>query len=171
MTVELRRGSPADAFWPGKDNEEGRHYLYFLKGRQLVFAARIADQPYEEAQKFYLGNRYILASTVDRHRRIRHLAELGHVPGLQSLGRPDNFHALVKYMKTDTAVEDKIRAEVLRKLALDIQVAEHFDNLGILPQLKKLEAEELERFERGEHVPIINPKLKELIQKTSLKRQ
>lgn len=140
------------------------------QGRQLVFAAKLANQPYDEAREFYLHNPYILGLTFSPHFRSRDLGKL--LERLPKNARPDNFRELMKSIRktlgADFEAEDPRKAEALRKLDLDIEVAEHFSQLGILQELKALEAEEIVQIERGEDVPAVNPKFIELIRQAKL---
>lgn len=85
-----------------------------------------------------------------------------------SYGRARRFyrehcHALV--LSID-GTKQGIRDEALRRFGLDVAVAEHFNDLGILPQLKDLEAKEIEHLKLGEPVSIVNPRLATLIRET-----
>jgi len=132
--------------------EEKLLRLRSRQGRQMIFEAVLDNQPPEFIKEFYLGNRYILARCDDPYYYLRDAVGKG------ILGR-----TLEKKVTSDTEAEAKIKAAALRRFELDLEAAENFSRLGILPEVKALEAEEISQLERGKYVPAINPKYAELI--------
>ncbi|MDP3998040.1 MAG: hypothetical protein Q8P89_00280 [bacterium] len=137
-----------------------RWKILSLQGRQLVFAAVLDNQPLESAKEFYLENRYTLCESCaisDRYYYLRH-----------AVGKRILDRKLERAVISDAEGETKVKAEALRRFDLDLEVAKYFSQLGILQELKALEAEEITQIKRGEDVPAINPRFTELIRQAKL---
>ncbi|MDP3998078.1 MAG: hypothetical protein Q8P89_00475 [bacterium] len=116
-------------------NEETARYLPGLKARQVVFEGRVNNHNHD-------GNPYAKAEAFYREHAFL-------------LTTPSKLNPQIS--------AEEAEVEALRILGLDVQAAERFAKCGILPQLKDLEAEEIEKLEAGIEVPFINPQIAKLL--------